>query len=95
MMPVVSFVTSVVTNLIPKAVESVVDYFSNKPETKKRDYTKWTSRDTETLVLMWKAWEDDKSLYQSQDKFAEEVNRRFGTSKSTTAIIAYIKRVIK
>jgi hypothetical protein len=95
MTPLFTTLTSILAGLVPKAAEDCYTYIKDKTGTKKRVYTKLSAEQTEKLILMWAAWEKDKSLYTTRTEFATEVNRRFGTKMSQQTLISRIKRLTK
>jgi hypothetical protein len=95
MTPLFTVIGSVLASLVPKAAEDCYNYLKDKTETKKKVYTKLSPQQNEKLILMWKAWEEDKSLYTTRTEFATEVNRRFGTAMSQQTLISRIKRLTK
>ena len=95
MTPLFTAITTILAGLVPKAAEDCYTYLKGKTEPKKKVYTKLSTEQTEKLILMWTAWEKDKSLYTTRTEFAAEVNRRFGTTMSQQTLISRIKRLTK
>jgi hypothetical protein len=79
-----------IISAIPNFISDLVQVLTT-PE-KKPDLYRYSSSDTEAMILMWKAWEEDKSLYKNQQEFASAINARFGTSKSKSAILSHLKK---
>ena len=93
MTPLFTAITSILAGLVPKAAEDCYTYLKDKTGTKKKVYTKLSAEQNEKLILRWKAWEEDKSLYPTRTDFAVEVNRRFGTKMTSQNIFGRIKRL--
>ena len=78
-----------VTTMIPQFFEDAYKYFTDQPQA---DRTKFSEKQIEEIIAMWKSWQDNKRLYTNQTTFAEAVNLRFGTSKAKATIINLIKK---
>jgi len=79
------------TTIIPKFFEDAYKYMTTEDEPV-ADRTKFTEKQIEEIIAMWKSWQDNKRLYTNQTTFAEAVNLRFGTSKAKATIINLIKK---
>ncbi len=80
----------VATSVIPKIAEDLYKYLTT--EDKKVDRTIYTPEQVTEIVAMWKAWKDNPALYPNQNRFAEAVNTRFNTNKSTATIVKLVKK---
>jgi hypothetical protein len=92
------------TAIIPKFSEDAYKYLTKKiPQLRLptnilpfyqpvADHTKYSEKQIEEIIAMWKSWQDNKRLYTNQTTFAEAVNLRFGTSKAKATIINLIKK---